>query len=215
MIKVPFRIDENVDVVVAAYKEDLSWLSKIRHPVFLYEKHPYEQEFLHYVTREKLENIGRESHTYLHHIIKYYDDLAPITVFAQGDPIFHCGQFCEIANCSSIKEMDLLSKAADNRSNPESNDNFCGIGHMCKEGYDSDWAYQWIMPYAIIGLEVMYSRRMPPRELQFYYGALMAISREAILKFRLDQYKELFDLHYKYWSFPWAMERIWETIYAT
>lgn len=33
-----------------------------------------------------LENIGLESHTYLHHIVSSYDTLAEKTVFAQGAP---------------------------------------------------------------------------------------------------------------------------------
>ena len=33
---------------------------------------------------EKLENVGRESHTYLHHIVEHYDELAPWTIFTQA-----------------------------------------------------------------------------------------------------------------------------------
>ena len=33
---------------------------------------------------ERLPNVGRESHTYLHHIVANYDHLASVTVFTQG-----------------------------------------------------------------------------------------------------------------------------------
>ena len=34
----------------------------------------------------RLPNVGRESHTYLHHIVSRYDDLADWTVFSQASP---------------------------------------------------------------------------------------------------------------------------------
>ncbi len=41
----------------------------------------------------RLDNVGRESHTYLHHIIESFGSSPPadeITVFLQGDPFDHC-----------------------------------------------------------------------------------------------------------------------------
>ncbi|KAG1674943.1 hypothetical protein FOA52_014737 [Chlamydomonas sp. UWO 241] len=41
------------------------------------------------VAVEALPNIGREAHTYLHHIVSRYADLADLTIFVQGDPYDH------------------------------------------------------------------------------------------------------------------------------
>ena len=35
---------------------------------------------------EYIPNVGRESHSHFHHIVKYYDNLSDKTVFIQTDP---------------------------------------------------------------------------------------------------------------------------------
>jgi len=62
------------ELVVARHREDLNWLRRVpkRFRVTLYDKggHPG--------ARHPLPNIGREAHTYLHHIVTRYDDLAAL-----------------------------------------------------------------------------------------------------------------------------------------
>ena len=76
----------NFEIVVARYKEDISWIDLVNpeYKVTVYNK--YDGENL-------IENVGREAHTYLHHIIERYDSLADYTVFVQGNPIDHCDAF--------------------------------------------------------------------------------------------------------------------------
>jgi hypothetical protein len=50
-----------------------------------------------------LPNIGRETHTYLHHIIENYDRLAEMTVFSQGDPFMHSPDLLAL-----LKHVDLF-----------------------------------------------------------------------------------------------------------
>jgi hypothetical protein len=75
---------KNVQVVIAKYKEDSSWVSKIQHPVIVYDKseNPIEGSI-------QRPNIGREGETFLYHIINNYDNLADVTVFLQGNPFEH------------------------------------------------------------------------------------------------------------------------------
>jgi len=71
-------------IVVAHYNEDLSWLHAYASNTIVYSKGlpPTEGKFLRV---EQLPNIGRESHSYLHHLFHSYDSLADITMFTQGD----------------------------------------------------------------------------------------------------------------------------------
>merc|ERR1719421_935351 len=78
------------EVVVAHYNEDLSWLSRIPKDVRI---HVYtkgtQTEKVASLASVTLPNVGRESHTYLHHIVDNYENLAPWTVFTQaGEPSF-------------------------------------------------------------------------------------------------------------------------------
>ena len=82
----------NVELVIARYNEDLSWLNKVKNKkITIYNKGESIKE--KYI---KLDNIGRESHTYLYHIINNYDNLSDITIFSQGDPFFHSPKFIDL-----------------------------------------------------------------------------------------------------------------------
>lgn len=88
------------EIVVARYKEDISWISKIEnqgYDITVYNK--YEGENL-------LPNVGRESHTYLTHIFKNYDNLADFTIFVQGNPFDHSPNFLNELNDTN-PQVDL------------------------------------------------------------------------------------------------------------
>jgi hypothetical protein len=74
-----------VQLVLAHYQEDLEWLRRQGwSPVIVYTKGPPSSapggDFLSI----PLPNVGREAHTYLHHLVSRYDDLADMTIFAQA-----------------------------------------------------------------------------------------------------------------------------------
>lgn len=73
-----------VQLVIARYSEDVSWLGKINYPFVVYNKNE-----IPLPGSLPLPNIGRETHTYLTHIVNNYDQLAETMVFLQGDPFFH------------------------------------------------------------------------------------------------------------------------------
>jgi hypothetical protein len=73
---------DGVEVVVARYREDVSWTAELGFPVAVYDKSGAPGPLA-------LKNIGRETHTYLSHILRCYDDLAAYTVFVQGAPFDH------------------------------------------------------------------------------------------------------------------------------
>lgn len=81
-----------IELVVARYTEDLSWLRKrpANLTVTVYNKSTDasggEQSI-------PLPNVGREAHTYLHHIVSRYDSLAEWTIFCQGKPFDHAYDF--------------------------------------------------------------------------------------------------------------------------
>jgi hypothetical protein len=86
------------EIVIARYNENLDWLKKIKKSkdlkITVYNKGPDDID----VPFIRLPNIGRESHTYLYHIINNYDNLANQTIFCQGDSIFHSPDFLDLIN---------------------------------------------------------------------------------------------------------------------
>ncbi len=78
-------------LVVARYREDLSWLRGVGLPATVYNKGPQldPHALPHSAAVHPLPNLGREAHTYLTHIIAEYDALPEWTAFLQGDPFAH------------------------------------------------------------------------------------------------------------------------------
>lgn len=74
----------NIELVIARYNENLDYLNSepfSKFKQFIYNKGP---EIETDKTVINLENVGRESHTYLYHIIHNYDHLADVTYFLPG-----------------------------------------------------------------------------------------------------------------------------------
>ncbi len=108
-----------IELVVARYNEDLSWLKKINKniKITIYNKgDPINFKNI------KLPNVGRESHTYLTHILNNYDNLADITIFTQADPFLHSPHFLTLLNYIDLFQpiqplSSFYSPSYDNASN--------------------------------------------------------------------------------------------------
>ena len=74
-------------IIVARYNENIEWLNSEMANCIIYNKGNklnIENEIL-------LENLGRESETYLHYIISNYDNLPDVVVFSQARISDHIG----------------------------------------------------------------------------------------------------------------------------
>ena len=73
----------NKQIVIARYKEDISWTQYLTEDTIIYSKGgPVETN--HKVIQ--MPNIGMGGATFWYHIIENYDNLADITLFTQGHP---------------------------------------------------------------------------------------------------------------------------------
>lgn len=101
-----------IDFVVAKYQEDISWIkdivSQTNNKLFVYDKSPDPIE-----GSIPLPNVGREAHTYLHHIITHYDSIKNSAV---GDKTFflqgHIKDHLHIYNCTT--ETEFIDKMKNN-----------------------------------------------------------------------------------------------------
>ena len=81
-------------IVVSRYLEDISWLNffsgKEEFEILIYNKgEKLDGIFPKNFKIIEIENIGRESHTYLHYLIDNYNSLPEKIIFTQGDPRDH------------------------------------------------------------------------------------------------------------------------------
>ena len=75
-------------LVIARYAEDITWTNAYHDITLIYNKGA-DNLHLDTPTKLRLENVGREGHTYLHHIIENYDCLADQIIFSQAEPFIH------------------------------------------------------------------------------------------------------------------------------
>lgn len=85
---------KEVTIVVSRFNESLEWLQEILqslktnrdYVVYVYNKGPNHVEIPADWKLLNLGNVGRESHTYLTHIVKHFEDciLTPSTIFLMG-----------------------------------------------------------------------------------------------------------------------------------
>ena len=100
-------IDNNT-IVIARYNEDLEWLHDekfTKYNIIIYNKGINDNFIkLPNMTIINLENVGRDSHTYLYYIINNYNNLSNITIFLPGS----CNM--KFKNIKMIKLLNLVEK---------------------------------------------------------------------------------------------------------
>ena len=121
------------ELVVAWYNEDLSWIDDMipgDFKVTVYAKlHPSHPKYR--VVR--LDNVGRDTHTFMHHISTNYDSLAHVTVFTPG---------CVLSPAYDGLKRKKLQYVLDNIERCESEGTVC-LAHNepgAKIEYDPDFA---------------------------------------------------------------------------
>jgi len=74
-----------MDIVIAKFKEDVSWISRLSdHNVIVYNKDPEDKTW-----KNNRVNYGKDVETHLSYIIDHYDSLSDYTCFLQGNPFEH------------------------------------------------------------------------------------------------------------------------------
>ena len=75
-----------IDLIVAHYKEDLSWLDNIpeNYNLYIYSKSNDKPTLKRSFYHKFLPNVGRCDHTYLYHIIENYNNMSDQMIFCTG-----------------------------------------------------------------------------------------------------------------------------------
>ena len=97
----------NYTIVIARYNEMLYWVNKLTtENIVIYNKGgKIDKNKLRKCSIIKRPNIGREGETFLHHIIKNYNNLPKNLVFLQGYPFDHLHNINENNLNNSIKKL--------------------------------------------------------------------------------------------------------------
>eukprot|EP01038_Epipyxis_sp_PR26KG_P011811 gene11811-15807_t len=212
-------------IVIAHYEENLDWIpsswSKI---AYIYNKstascvntntamsdmkikeddNSSKQKNLNFFT-EQLPNVGRESHTYLYHIISKYDQLADVTYFTQGHPFDHAPDFLELveANVGVVEPFLFLGcqqTTIQNQNVSKYERSYPGI----QAGFNRT-------------ISTLFGTSVTLPKITFSPGAIFCVQREKIYERSIEFYKTALNL-LDHGSDPiegYAFERLWREIFS-
>ena len=208
---------KSLEIVISHFCEKLDWLKSFKSiNKIIYEKGTvkkqncpiYRQDIkVENLKVTRLDNIGRESHTYLYHIINNYNNLAEHTVFVQGNPLTHCSDIVCILQefPRSLKKLFEFSKGC-----------YC-LCDVCLMERPVEWTRYEIFP------DEVYKKFFSVENNWFLYGsgAQYIVHKKCITNKPLDFYLSLFDYltqQYmpdpeKHSHVPWSLERLWPSIF--
>ncbi len=203
-------------LIIARYKEDLSWLEN--HKDFKIKVYNKGNKLIDnkYMKIENLENVGRESHTWLYHIVKNYKNLNEISIFLQGN--------IQDLNCMAHLNPNKYLKNINQYGFTVSRYGLLSPFHWdWNVGLDKDNRYQkqWLnneISKSKIGFRGFAKTIFP--DIPFFvatsYGGCFAVKKETILQHKVNFYEALLDIlsksknpiegHY--------MERLWCYIFT-
>jgi hypothetical protein len=188
-----------MDVVISIYQEELTWLRKRNFSneiIYAYKKF----ERFDYDFTELLENVGRESHTFIHHIIKNYNKpINDYTMFLQGDPYPHL----------KTNQDDPGFLLFENKIKPVHL--FYPLGNLrVANGLGRPFSHWDCQLYTI--WDELFEVEMPA-EFIAIYGAQQVVHKDLIQMRSVKFWEKALELHYKMEHTPWAFEILWMYIF--
>ena len=210
-------------LIIARYNEDIEWVKYIDdnlYDIYIYNKGNKIQmsnKDSNIIITDII-NIGRESHTYLYHIIKHYDNLPEKIIFTQGHPFDHVRiNFIQEINNYSNEDFYYFSN---NRLKLKFNND----GSILNESgllNNSFWSNQHNNDSCIFNIskQIILNKDLNNFEWYFNTGAIFGVSKKNLLKNNRDFYNNLLNIlinsdnpinppegH--------CLERLWEIIFT-
>jgi hypothetical protein len=202
-------------IIVARYNENINWLSSEMSNCIIYNKGnklDIENEIF-------LENVGRESDTYLHYIITNYYNLPDVVVFTQARIADHKGSD-DINYLINIKNEAFVNSKSQNFAI------HYDIGQCIN--WDNNWnfknKYYWSHYYYKNNKQITFFDWFRtnidlnyPNPIYIYQNAIFAVKKENIINKPIEYYEKLL-LEVNYHNNPIEahfFERAWYYIFDT
>ena len=176
-------------IIVARYNENIEWLNSEMANCIIYNKGNklnIENEIL-------LENLGRESETYLHYIISNYDNLPDVVVFSQARISDHIGsdninfliQLKNSALCESKSQNFMTHNDTGNSIHWDKSWNLRSDGYYLKNNYKNNTPitfFEWFKNNI---------NKNYPNPINIYACGILAVKKEKIINKPIEYYKKL------------------------
>jgi hypothetical protein len=192
-----------LELVVARYEENLNWLRRVPR-AFLVTV--YDKSTAPYPDSIPLPNIGREAHTYLHHICTRYDSLSDLTVFCQGKPFDHAFDFHHTLRALASGERHI--------------ENFFWLGHIADtDPADGVLFRNWSKNEDGRDLDLngfhhaLFGTNGPP-VYPFFLGGQLIVTRACIHRRSKEFYERALQLSIEFPDAAHCYERTWDRVFG-
>ncbi len=203
----PAAVD--VEVVVARYSEAVDWVRNVPSSarILVYDKGgDLDPRRLPFARVQRLPNVGHEAHTYLHHLVDRYDDLAPVTFFCQGHPFDH-----------AFDLHDVLRDVAAGRQRVEG---FRWLGFIIDQDDPQGRLFvSWSRnrdgrPLRIDQFHEALFGTPAPGAIPFLLGGQFAVTAEQVRTRSRDFYRKALDLSREFPDAAHCLERLWDRVFG-
>jgi len=188
-------------IVVARYNENIDWIKYIDtnlFDIFIYNKGDEINSNIKNILNckiIKLENTGRESHTYLYHIINNYDNLPEKIVFTQAHPFDHVrntfiNEINSFNKCHS--SFFYFSKNILNIKYDINENKFIEFGNLNGNNWKN--FHNLNSPIATTMKKIFKNFDEEKLNIIFGTGAIYGVNKELIIKYNPDFYIKCIDV---------------------
>jgi hypothetical protein len=176
-------------IIVARYNENIEWLNDEMSNCIIYNK----GDKLDIKNEIVLENVGRESETYLQYIITNYDNLPDVVVFTQARISDHKGKD-DVSYLINIKNQALSNSKSQNffihddvgnSIHWDKNWNLREDGYYLKDNYKNNKPITFLEWFKE-NVNINY-----PNPIKIYCNAIFAVKKENIINKPIEYYKRL------------------------
>lgn len=193
-------------IIIARYSESLSWMPDLwqsKQRVYVYNKGIDDIEIWPSAVVKRIENVGRESHTYLYHIIEHYEDLTDVIYFTQANPFDHAPYFIDCVNATVgvVTPFTMLGSAVHT------------IRHQDVSKYEA--SYPGMQAGFIRNIQFLFGVDASFPLIKFTPGAIITVQRETIRARPKKFYEDALTL-LSYDTNPiegFSFERVWSLIF--
>ena len=191
-----------LELVVARHVEDLAWLGRVpeNFRITVYDKGDGSSGGM------RLTNMGREAHTYLHHLSERHESLAALTVFVQGHPFDHAPDLHKTLRALAAGTLTMT--------------NFHWLGFLAET--DDPRGRRLFVPWSKnpdrreLQLDSFHQELFGtpgPTDYRFFVCAQFAVTRDAIRRRPADFYRRARHLAGNFPLAPHCFERCWDRVF--
>ena len=203
-------------LIIARYNENLEWLEEHKEFKLIVYNKGEKIENSEYFNTTELKNVGRESHTWLYHIVNNYTQLNDINIFLQGR--------IDDLNCMAYKDPNRYIKKTYKYGFSASRYGLLGPLHWdwnVRVDKDKRYRKKWLnneITRSKVGFRGFAKSLFPnmPLFVATSYGGCFAVKKETILQHDISFYRKLLDILGKHKN-PIEghyMERLWCYIFT-